>query len=207
MGLFYTAAEPTRGRRPRPACRRNTVFNESVLRASSLNTTLPAFAAERRRRVPAVDRYLLQAPARRCCCRSTGQTDGRTDSRPLHIPRVTCIYRIKIPCVKNEYTLIHVRGQKLHYSRKKIVGNRAFNRRILYGHYPPTVILTTSTIWYSITHSLFHYRLKTFLFCKSFPPQPSFFLLQDSLHGFPRLFTVTSEHIRLYILVFLFYTF
>jgi len=25
--------------------------------------TLPAFAAERRRRVPAVDRYLLQAPA------------------------------------------------------------------------------------------------------------------------------------------------
>jgi len=27
--------------------------------------------------------------------------------------------------------------------------------------------------------------------------------LQDSLHGFPRLFTVTSEHIRLYFLVFL----
>jgi len=202
-----------RRRRPRPACRPNTVVNESVLRASSLNTTLPAFAAQRRRRVPAVDRYLLQAPAlsskpaaRRCCCRSTGQTDGRTDSRPLHIPRVTCIYRIKIPCVKNEYnTLINVRGQKLHYSRKKIVGNRAFNRRILYGHYPPTVILTI--IWYSVTHSLFHSRLKTFLFCKSFPPQLSFFLLQDSLHGFPRLFTVTSEHIRLNVLVFLFSTF
>ena len=33
---------------------------------------------------------------------------------------------------------------------------------------------------------------KTFLFCKSFPPQPFLFLLHDSLHGFPRLFTVIS---------------
>jgi len=39
-------------------------------------------------------------------------------------------------------------------------------------------------IWYSITHSLFHSRLKTFLFCKSFPPQPFLFLLQDSLQTF-----------------------
>jgi len=30
------------------------------------------------------------------------------------------------------------------------------------------------------------------------------FLLQDSLYGFPRLFTVTSEHIRFYCVVFLF---
>jgi len=37
---------------------------------------------------------------------------------------------------------------------------RAFNCRILYRHYLPTVILTI--IWYSITHSLFHSRLKTF---------------------------------------------
>ena len=44
---------------------------------------------------------------------------------------------------------------------------KAFNCRILYGLYLPTVILTI--IWYSITHSLFHSRLKTFLFCKSFP--------------------------------------
>ena len=43
----------------------------------------------------------------------------------------------------------------------------------------------------SPTH--FHSRLKTFLFCKSFPPQPFLFLLQDWLHGFPRLFTVISE--------------
>jgi len=30
-------------------------------------------------------------------------------------------------------------------------------------------------IQYSITHSLFHSRLKTFLFCKSFPPLPFLF--------------------------------
>ena len=82
----------------------------------------------------------------------------------------------------------------------------AFNCRILYGLYLPTVILTI--IWYSITHSLFYPRLKTSLLCKSFPPQPFLFLLQDSLHGFPRLFTVTSAHIRLYFFYFfLFYTF
>ena len=31
--------------------------------------------------------------------------------------------------------------------------------------------------WYSITHSLFHSRLKSFLFCKSSRPQPFHFLL------------------------------
>jgi len=48
--------------------------------------TLPAFAAERVRRVYQPSIYLHQAPAlsskpaARCwCCRSTGQTDGRTD--------------------------------------------------------------------------------------------------------------------------------
>jgi len=52
--------------------------------------------------------------------------------------------------------------------------------------------------WYSITHSLFHSRLKSFLFYTSSLPQPFLFLLQDSLYGFPTLFTVTSEHIRLF---------
>ena len=47
---------------------------------------------------------------------------------------------------------------------------RAFNCRILYGLYLPTVILTV--IWHSITHSLFLSRLKTSLLCKSFPLQP-----------------------------------
>jgi len=71
---------------------------------------------------------------------------------------------------------------------------RAFNCRILYGLYLPTVIL----------YFHFHSRLKTFLFCKSFPPQPFLFLLQDSLHGFPRLFTVISQHICFVLLVCLF---
>ena len=35
--------------------------------------------------------------------------------------------------------------------------------------------------WYSITHSLFHSRLKSFLFCKSSLPQPFLSLLQVSL--------------------------
>ena len=81
-----------------------------------------------------------------------------------------------------------------------------FNYRILYGLYLPTVILTI--IWYSITHSLFHSRLKTFLFCKSFPLQPFFLNIHyvDSPNClllflstlFSTLFTVTSEHIRLF---------
>ena len=40
--------------------------------------------------------------------------------------------------------------------------------------------------------------LATNLFCKSSLPQPFLFLFQDSLYGFSRLFTVTSEHIRLF---------
>ena len=44
--------------------------------------------------------------------------------------------------------------------------------------------------WYSITHSLFHSKLKSFLFCKSSLPQPFLFLIQVSLYGFPRLFTL-----------------
>ena len=47
---------------------------------------------------------------------------------------------------------------------------RAFNCRILYSLYLPTVILTV--IWYSITHSLFLSRLKTLFLYKSFPLQP-----------------------------------
>ena len=51
----------------------------------------------------------------------------------------------------------------------------------------------------AITHSLFHSRLKSFLFCKSSLPHPFLFFIQVSLYGFPRLFTVTSEHIRLHL--------
>jgi len=52
--------------------------------------------------------------------------------------------------------------------------------------------------WYSVIHSLFHSRLKSSLLCESSLPQPFLCLLQDSLYGFPRLFTATSEHIRLF---------
>ena len=38
----------------------------------------------------------------------------------------------------------------------------------------------------------------SFLFCKSSLPHLFLFLIQYSLYGFPRLFTVTSEHIRLF---------
>ena len=36
------------------------------------------------------------------------------------------------------------------------------------------ILIFTYYYYYSITPSLFHSRLKTFLSCKSFPPQPSF---------------------------------
>jgi len=45
-----------------------------------------------------------------------------------------------------------------------------------------------------------------FLFCKSFPLQPFFFFFMTS-YMIPQTFTVTSEYIRFYFLVFLFYTF
>ena len=64
-----------------------------------------------------------------------------------------------------------------------------------------TIIISLQSYFYylySITHSLFHSRLKSFIFCKSSLPQPFLFLLRDSLYGFPRLFTPTSEHIRLF---------
>ena len=68
------------------------------------------------------------------------------------------------------------------------------------GDYWTTSSLQNSHTYYgnSITHSLFHSRLKSLLFCKSSLPQPFLLLFQDSLYGFPRLFTVTSEHIRLF---------
>jgi len=61
----------------------------------------------------------------------------------------------------------------------------------------------------SRTHSFIPGLKRTFSAnpSQSIKAQPFLFLLQDLLHGFPRLFTVTSEHIRLYFLVFLFYTF
>ena len=68
----------------------------------------------------------------------------------------------------------------------------------------PTVILTI--IWYSITHSLFHSRLKNFLLANLSHCSPSFLLLKYLLRGFPGLFTVISEHICFLLLVFSVFT-
>jgi len=73
---------------------------------------------------------------------------------------------------------------------------RAFNCRILYGLYLPTVILTI--IWYSITHSLFHSRLKTFLFCESFPLQPFLFFFR--IH-----YVDSSDYLLLFLSISVFY--
>jgi len=90
--------------------------------------TLPAFAAERRR--PQHDAHSHQAifPAcralsskptgRRCCCRSTRQTDGhgRTDARSLHRP-CSAYYESS---VGNNYTSINVDCEKILEKQKNI---------------------------------------------------------------------------------------
>ena len=43
---------------------------------------------------------------------------------------------------------------------------------------PLTVTLISYYYWFFITHSLFHFRLKTFFFCKSFQLQPFFFFFR-----------------------------
>jgi len=61
-----------------------------------------------------------------------------------------------------------------------------------------------SSLSSSITPSLFHSRIKTFIFCKSFPLYPSF--PSSGLTAWiPRTVTDTSEHIRFYFLLLFFY--
>ena len=57
-----------------------------------------------------------------------------------------------------------------------------------------------------ITHSLFHSRLKTFFFCKSFPLQPLLFFFKTD-YMISQTSTVTSSIGCFYFLVFLFYNF
>ena len=54
---------------------------------------------------------------------------------------------------------------------------------------PLTVTLISYNYWFFITHSLFHSRLKTFFFCKSFPLQPFFFFFK-TYYMIPQTFTV-----------------
>jgi len=51
-----------------------------------------------------------------------------------------------------------------------------------------------------ISHSLFHSRLKSFLFCKSSLLQPFLFLIQVSLYGFPRLCLLLLLSISVFLL-------
>ena len=70
---------------------------------------------------------------------------------------------------------------------------------------PLTVIGLLIIISFPSPTLSFHSRLKTFLLCKSFPLQP--FFSSSGLTTIPQIFTVTSEYIHFYFLVFLFYTF
>ena len=72
--------------------------------------------------------------------------------------------------------------------------------------YTAIYALAVILIIINLPHSLFHSRLKTFIFCKSFPLQPLFFFFRTD-YVIPQTFTVTSEHVRFYFLVFLSYTF
>ena len=60
----------------------------------------------------------------------------------------------------------------------------------------PIIIPLQSYLLLSVFHhpssSLFHSRLKTFLFCKSFPLQPFFFFCRTD-YMIPQTFTVTSS--------------
>ena len=71
--------------------------------------------------------------------------------------------------------------------------------------YSAVMLLTFILIIISIP-SIFHSRLKTYIFYN--PSHRSLpFLLQDWLHGFPGLFTDTSQQIRFLLFSFLFSTF
>ena len=58
----------------------------------------------------------------------------------------------------------------------------------------------------SLTHSFIPW-LKTFLFCKSFPPQPFLLLFRIHYMDSPDCLLLLLSIFRLYFLVFLFYTF
>ena len=55
---------------------------------------------------------------------------------------------------------------------------------------------------YSITHSLFHSRLKTFLFCKSFPLQPFLFSFRIHYMDFPDCLLLLLSIFRLLLFSF-----
>jgi len=73
------------------------------------------------------------------------------------------------------------------------------------GHLSTLDIIDTD-ISTDITHSLFHPGLKRSFSANPSHCSPSFLLLKYSLHGFPRVFTVISEHICFLLLFFSVFT-
>ena len=80
-----------------------SVCNSNVTTMSDLLTVAPKFTRPAcRAAAAAIDRYLLPAPGliskpvgRRCCCRSTGQTDGHLTVL-LRLNRILCGRRNKL---------------------------------------------------------------------------------------------------------------
>jgi len=100
----------------------------------------------------AIDRYLLPAPdlsskpaGRRCCCRSTGQTNGRTDGHP------TVLWRL-LHALRNAYQHSHEsmywsgvdeRGREAHKFIRPI--EAATRREMVAVHYADCVIANRIT--------------------------------------------------------------
>ena len=71
-----------------------------------------------------------------------------------------------------------------------------------------TVVKLLTVILSSLSPpSLFHNRLKTFLFCKLFPPQPFLFFFRTDYMDSPDCLLLLLSISVSYVLVFLFYTF
>ena len=128
----------------------------------------------------------------RTSCRLTVVTEkAKHDFHVASIVSVRLVGLKNLSClhISNTWSQRHcVFGLSVHQCVRTYMYVRPYSHTYCHTYY----------YWYSITHSLSHSMLKSFLFCKSSLPQPFLFLLQDSLYGFPRLFTVTSEHIRLF---------
>ena len=119
---------------------------------AALNMTLPALAAKHVCSVPAIDQYLLQAPAlsskqatQCCCCRSIGETDGRSDIQPLHR---SCPHTMRASSLTQQmaYTVVKVdRRIRWHYTTTRIL-HLHIGARLTAHFYPCTLALSAGTL-------------------------------------------------------------
>ena len=155
--------------------------------------------------------------------RSTGQTDRQTDRRTDTVPLIIRRSPPEAPLKPRQHGALQIlyctvwtasinsaaRRKRgfcvLFFARGRTTPRDGLLHLTVesywpYGHYLPTVIVIVILIIIGIpspTHS-FTLGLNPSFSAKSSLPQPFLFLIQVSLYGFPRLFTVTSEHIRLF---------